>query len=144
MEQVILTSRLGGRGTTVSEGERGEGRGERGERGEGRVERGERGEGRGERGDKVLIVICSWPDLNAPMEVDTSHPLLLIVSDKDLLGHDFMGSWEVDMQVLMFLKDKYKKETITVLQRYSGLRRDKKEKQWLPIVAGVLEIVISF
>ena len=103
-------------------------------------------EGRGERGDKefVLIVICSWPDLNASMEVDTSHPLILVVSDKDLVGHDFMGSWEVDMQVLMFLKEKYKKETITVLQRYSGLRRDKNGKDWLPIVAGVLEFVISF
>ena len=78
------------------------------------------------------------------MEVDTSHPLVLIVSDKDLLGHEFMGSWEVDMQVLMFLKEKYKKETITVLQRCSGIQRDKKEKQWVPIITGVLEIVISF
>ena len=41
------------------------------------------------------------------MEVDTSRPLILIVNDKDLIGHEFMRSWVMDMQVLMFL---YKKE----------------------------------
>ena len=60
-----------------------------------------------ERRDKRLILILilsySWPDLNASMEVDTSRPLILIVNDKDLIGHEFMGSWVMDMQVLMFL-----------------------------------------
>ena len=78
------------------------------------------------------------------MEVDTSRPLILVLNDKDLIGHEFLGSLVVDMQVLMFLKEKYKKETISVVQRCSGLQRDKKEGDWAPIVTGALEFVISF
>ena len=48
----------------------------------------------------------------------------------------------------MFLREKYKKETISVVQRYSlsysGMQKDKKDADWAPIITGALEFVISF
>eukprot|EP00026_Physarum_polycephalum_P007091 Phypoly_transcript_07145.p2 GENE.Phypoly_transcript_07145~~Phypoly_transcript_07145.p2 ORF type:complete len:184 (+),score=40.32 Phypoly_transcript_07145:1094-1645(+) len=84
-----------------------------------------------------------WPGLNETIEVDTAHPLLFIANDKDLLGHDFMGSWMIDVKVLQFLKEKYNKKEFTILQKYSGLQTHQKGSEWKLVTTGALEIVIE-
>jgi len=85
-----------------------------------------------------------WPSLNASFTADTAHHLIFVVNDWDLIGHSFMGVCNLDLQVIKFLDNTYKKNEITVLQRVSGIKYHEKEQGWKPIISGVLEIVLSF